>query len=158
MHAPATPPPLARDLGFRLFDLSRALRRRFLALAKTDGQAALSRVDFQALFHIERNEGLSQARLAQLLEIEPVTLVKQLDRLQQAGLIERRSHPSDRRTHALYLTQAALPLLDRMHAIGQRVHEEALAELNPEEQAMLSRLLLRVRETMGADAGAETAS
>src|SRR3954463_4955414 len=106
MLAPATPPPLARDLGFRLFDLSRALRRRFLAIAKseaakTDG-TALSRVDFQALFHIERNEGLSQTRLAQLLEIEPVTLVKQLDRLQQAGLIERRAHPSDRRTHALY--------------------------------------------------------
>ncbi|GIL41159.1 MarR family winged helix-turn-helix transcriptional regulator [Roseiterribacter gracilis] len=147
MHAPATPPPLARDLGFRLFDLSRALRRRFLALAKTDG-TALSRVDFQALFHIERNEGLSQTRLAQLLEIEPVTLVKQLDRLQQAGLIERRDHPSDRRAHALYLTDAAAPLLDRMHAIGQRVHEEALAELNPDEQAILSRLLLRVRETI----------
>jgi MarR family transcriptional regulator, transcriptional regulator for hemolysin len=156
MHAPTTPPPLARDLGFRLFDLSRALRRRFLALAKNDG-TALSRVDWQALFHIERNEGLSQTRLAQLLEIEPVTLVKQLDRLQQAGLIERRAHPSDRRAHALYLTDMAMPLLDRMHAIGQRVHEEALAELDPEEQAMLSRLLLRVRETIVAGPGGESA-
>jgi DNA-binding MarR family transcriptional regulator len=154
MHAPAPQPPLARDLGFRLFDLSRALRRRFLALTKDDG-LALSRVDWQALFHIERNEGLSQTRLAQLLEIEPVTLVKQLDRLQQAGLVERRAHPSDRRTHALHLTAEAAPLLARMHRIGQRVHEEALAELNPEEQAMLSRLLLRVRETILAKPGAE---
>ncbi|MDB5366948.1 MAG: MarR family transcriptional regulator [Rhodospirillales bacterium] len=157
MHAPATLPPLAQDLGFRLFDLSRALRRRFLALIKDDG-IALTRADWQALFHIERNEGLSQARLAQLLEIEPVTLVKQLDRLQQAGLIERRAHPSDRRTHALYLTDDAAPLLDRMHAIGQRVHEEALAELNPEEQAMLGRLLLRVRETIVARPEAEAGS
>jgi DNA-binding MarR family transcriptional regulator len=154
MHAPTPLPPLSRDLGFRLFDLSRALRRRFLALAKADG-SCLSRVDWQVLFHIERNEGLSQSRLAQLLEIEPVTLVKQLDRLQQAGLIERRAHPSDRRTHALYLTEAATPLLDRMHRIGQTVHEEALSELSSEEQALLNRLLLRVRETVAAAPGTE---
>jgi DNA-binding MarR family transcriptional regulator len=148
---------LARDLGFRLFDLSRALRRRFLALAKVDGQV-LSRVDWQALFHIEQNEGLSQTKLAQLLEVEPVTLVKQLDRLEKAGLIERRDHPNDRRAHALYLTETAGPLLDRMHAIGRQVHEEALADLDAEEQAALSRLLTRVRATMNSVPTAEGCS
>jgi MarR family transcriptional regulator, transcriptional regulator for hemolysin len=154
MHAPTPPPPLRRDLSFRLFDLSRALRRRFLALAKADG-AALSRADWQVLFHVERNEGLSQTRLAQLLEIEPVTLVKQLDRLQHAGLVERRAHPSDRRAHALYLTDRTTPLLDCMHQAAQQVHQEALSELSDEEQALLNRLLLRVRESIATAAGAE---
>jgi MarR family transcriptional regulator, transcriptional regulator for hemolysin len=76
-----------RNLGFILHDAARLLRKRFEQKARGLG---LTRSQWQVLAHLARHEGIHQGALAEILELEPITLVRILDRLQAAGLIERR--------------------------------------------------------------------
>jgi MarR family transcriptional regulator for hemolysin len=80
-------------LGFLLHDVARLLRKRFEQRAKSHG---LTRSQWQALAYLSKNEGIHQSGLAEILEIEPITLVRILDRLAERGLVERRPHPTDR--------------------------------------------------------------
>ena len=82
------------------------------------------------LAYTARSEGLNQTCLASYLEIEPITLVRLIDRLEGMGLIERRLDPRDRRQRNLYLTEKAWPELERIRALGAEVREEALAGLD----------------------------
>src|SRR5215475_11511096 len=91
-------------LGFILHDAARLLRKRFEQHARGLG---LTRSQFQALAYLATNEGIHQGGLADLLDIEPITLVRILDRLEARSLIERRAHPTDRRIRLLYLTPKA---------------------------------------------------
>ena len=87
------------------------------------------------LAYIARCEGINQAGLAELLDIEPITLVRLLDRLEAMGLVERRLDPRDRRQRNLYLTEQAWPELERIRALGAEVREEALAGLDADRRA-----------------------
>ncbi len=100
------------------------------------------------LAHLARNEGINQAALAQILEIEPITLVRLLDRLQAAGLVERRPDSSDRRARVLYLTPAARPLLERIWTLAAVVREEAMAGLAEDEREQLFRMLLTIKANL----------
>src|SRR5260370_34215067 len=84
----------APTLGFLLHDAARLLRRRFEQNARGSG---LTRSQWQVLGYLANNEGIHQSRLADLLEIEPITLGRIIDKLQALGLIERHPDPSDRR-------------------------------------------------------------
>src|SRR5712672_4409207 len=88
-------------LDFLLHDVARLLRKRFEQNARGSG---LTRSQWQVLTYLARNEGISQSGLADLLEIEPITLGRIVDKLQTRGLIERRPDPSDRRAWLLHLT------------------------------------------------------
>src|SRR5258707_15845407 len=101
-----TIPVPEKPLGFVLHDVARFLRKRF-ELRGRDAQLGLTRAQWSVLAHLARQEGINQAALAQILEIEPITLVRLLDRLQAAGLVERRPDATDRRARVLYLTPAA---------------------------------------------------
>jgi len=136
-----------RSLGFVLHDVSRLLRRRFDGRARTIG---LTRSQWSVLAHLSRYEGINQAALADILEIEPITLVHQLDRLEAAGWIERRLDPEDRRVRLLYLTDRGRPILDRMHELGSETRAEAVAGLSPEEQDRLIDTLLRIKANLSA--------
>src|SRR5258708_25444872 len=81
-------------LGFLLHNVARLLRRRFEQNARGSG---LTRSQWQVLAYLANNEGINQSGLADLLEIEPITLGRIIDRLQTRGLIERHPDPSDRR-------------------------------------------------------------
>src|ERR1043165_3270769 len=118
-----------RTLGFVLHDVARFLRKRFEQRARV-ARLGLTRAQWSVLAHLARQEGINQAALAQILEIEPITLVRLLDRLEAAKLIVRRPDPSDRRARALYLTPAARPLLERIWALAASVREEAMAGLS----------------------------
>ena len=96
------------------------------------------------LIHLERNEGIRQVDLAELLEIQPMTLVRMIDQLTSEGLVERRTDPADRRAHRLYLTDAARPQLDIIAEAGTAVREKALVGLDEAEQAQLIAALQRV--------------
>src|SRR5690349_2775122 len=109
------PDNLDRNWGFLLHDAARLLRKRFDQRARGLG---LTRAQWQVLAHVNRQEGLNQTALAEILEIEPITLVRLLDRLEAAGLIERRVHPRDRRVRLLYVTEKARPVLAEMQALG----------------------------------------
>ena len=121
-------------LGFLLHDVARLLRRRFEQNARDLG---LTRSQWQALAYLAPNEGIQQAGLAELLEIEPVTLGRILDKLEARGLIERRPHPTDRRCKLLHLTLAAHPILATIRQLGEATRAEALAGLSAEARAAL---------------------
>src|SRR4051794_5950813 len=113
-----------RTLGFLLHDVARLLRKRFEENARGLG---LTRAQWQVLAHLAQHEGIHQGALAEILEIEPITLVRILDKLQAGGLIERRAHAKDRRVWLLFLTPKARPVLARIREIGAATRAEALA-------------------------------
>ncbi len=129
-------------LGFVLHDVARFLRRRFEQHARGLG---LTRSQWQVLAFLAPNEGIHQAALADILDIEAITLVRILDRLEAAGFIERRQHPTDRRVWLLHLTAKAHPVLTHMRELGDITRGEALAGI-PEaarEALMLNLCLMK---------------
>jgi MarR family transcriptional regulator for hemolysin len=136
-----------RNLGFLLHDAARLLRKRFEQKARSLG---LTRSQWQVLAHLARHEGIHQGALAEILEIEPITLVRILDRLQVAELIERRPHPTDRRVRLLFLTELAHPILDTMRELGAETRKEALAGVSAADQERLIEILLAMRANLTA--------
>jgi MarR family transcriptional regulator, transcriptional regulator for hemolysin len=131
-------------LGVLLHDTSRLMRRRFVQYAREQG-LPLNRSEAQVLMHVDREQGMSQAQLAEQLDLEAISLVRLIDSLQEAGLIERRPHPHDRRVRTLWLTEAAQPILAQVMAVGAEVRAQAMAGVTDTEQEKLLDLLMTVR-------------
>lgn len=136
------------NLGFLLHDAARLLRKRFEQNARGLG---LTRAQWQVLAHLARREGIHQAALADLLEMDGITLVRILDKLEARELVERRQHPTDRRVWLLYLRPAAGPVIRTMHALGRLTRAEATDGLGPAAQAALVEALCRIKANL-ADA------
>src|SRR5712691_7420833 len=134
------PAALQPNIGAMLHDVARLMRRRFERRARQTG-LPITRQQARALMHIARNEGLSQAAIATMLDIEPISLVRLLDRLHEEGLVERHPHPTDRRVRTLWLTPLAWDVIDRVLAINAAVREEACAGLPSAAREMLMRTL-----------------
>jgi DNA-binding MarR family transcriptional regulator len=147
----------SRTLGFVLNDVARLMRKRFEQRARA-AALGLTRAQAAVLAYLARQEGINQAALAQILELEPITLARLLDRLQAAGLVERRPDPKDRRAHLLYLTAAAYPLLDRIFALAAEVREDALAGVAEADRGRLLDLLIAMRANLVAVAAAAEAA
>ncbi len=81
-------------------------------------QFGMTRAQWAVLFRLDRSEGLKQSELAEILDLQPITLTRLLDRLAENGLIERRADPNDRRANRLFLTPAARPMLERLAELG----------------------------------------
>ncbi len=134
------PEALQPNIGAKLHDVARLIRRRFERRAREAG-LPITRQQARALLYIARNEGLSQAAVATMLDIEPIGLVRMLDRLHEEGLVERRLHPTDRRVRTLWLTPLAWAVVDRILAINAEIRAEACTGLSPASvQAMLRTL------------------
>jgi len=139
-----------KSIGFLVNDVQRLLRRNFNRRAQTLG---LSQSQWQVLAHLARREGMNQVTLADILDIQPITLVRQIDRLQEAGLVARRPDPDDRRAVQLYLTPDAQPLLDQMWALAVEARADALAGVSEKDQEALIETLCRIkRNLLAADA------
>jgi MarR family transcriptional regulator, transcriptional regulator for hemolysin len=134
-----------RSFGYVLFETARMLSKRFDQRARLIG---LTRAQCSVLVHLARQEGINQAGLAELLELEPISLARCLDRMEQAGWIERRLDPTDRRARRLYMTEKAKPIFDQVLRIGYETRTEALAGLSAEDNERLLDLLSRVRNTL----------
>ena len=132
---------LERSFGFLVNDVARLFGRRFDHNGRRLG---LTRAQCRTLGYLARNEGINQAGLADLLEIRPMTLVRQIDRMEEAGWIERRPDPADRRARRLFLTAKAWPVLDRIWDVASETRDEALIRLSPDESDHLIDLLHRV--------------
>src|ERR687883_306428 len=109
-------------LGFLVHRATRLLRTQREQRARA-AEIGLTRAQWQTLAYLARSEGINQATLAQLLDIEPITLVRLIDRLEAIGLVERRPDPRDRRQRNLFLTERAWPELARIKALGGGVRE-----------------------------------
>ena len=136
---------LDRDLGFLLHDVARLMRKRFEQNARDLG---LTRSQGQVLVHLANNEGIHQGALAEKLDVEPITLTRILDRLEEAGLIERLLYRQDRRVRLLRLTQAAHPLLDDIMAIGSATRGQALDSVSEEDRDRLFDILSRMKSNL----------
>jgi DNA-binding MarR family transcriptional regulator len=139
--------PIRRTLGFLLRDASRLMRRRFVRRARDVG-LPLNRSEASVLVHVDSDPGMSQAQLAGRLDMEAISLVRLIDSLQAAGLIERRPHATDRRIRTLWLTEAAGPVLTRVLAIAAEVRTQALAGIPEAEHERLLDLLTVVRTNL----------
>jgi DNA-binding MarR family transcriptional regulator len=138
---------LDRSFGFLVNDVARLFGRRF----DQNGRArrlGLTRAQCRTLGYLARNEGINQAGLADLLEIRPMTLVRQIDRMEDSGWIERRPDPADRRARLLYLTAKARPILGRIWNVANETRDEALAHVSPGDAEQLIDLLHRVHATL----------
>ena len=119
--------PIAREIAFTLMDVARMLRTYADQRARHFG---ISRAQWGVLVRLDRSEGLKQSELAEILDLQPISLTRLLDRLAKNGLIERRPDPNDRRANRLYLTPAARPLLEQLVKLGRDMMEHVLAGLD----------------------------
>jgi MarR family transcriptional regulator for hemolysin len=134
-----------RSFGFLVHDVARLYGRRF---DRNGRRLGLTRAQCRTLGYLARNEGINQAGLADLLEIRPMTLVRQIDRMQEAGWIERRPDPTDRRARRLFLTDKARPVLGRIWDVSSETQDQVLASLSPNEAEQLIDLLRRVHGSL----------
>lgn len=140
-----------RRLGFLMRDSARLMRRRFIQLAREAG-LPLTQSEASTLVQIDHEPGLHQVTLAGRLDIEPIVLVRLLDSLQDAGLIERRNHATDRRVRTIWLTEAARPVLAQIDAIRGEVREAAMSGLSDMAREKFLDTLVTVRENLiGSD-------
>jgi MarR family transcriptional regulator, transcriptional regulator for hemolysin len=95
-------------------------------------QFGITRAQWVVLVRLDRSEGLKQSELAEILDLQPISLTRLLDKLADSGLIERRADPVDRRAKRLYLTPAAHPLLEKLGALGEDLMATALSGVAPE--------------------------
>jgi MarR family transcriptional regulator, transcriptional regulator for hemolysin len=146
--------PNSPTMGFLLHDVARLLRKRFEQHARGSG---LTRSQWQVLAYLAQNEGIHQSGLAELLDVEPITLCRLVDKLQALGLVERRPHPSDRRVWLLSLTPAARPKLAQLRKLGDTTRGEALEGVSQAETTRLLKTLQVLKENLSAacDAPAE---
>jgi MarR family transcriptional regulator, transcriptional regulator for hemolysin len=105
---------LKRQLVSQLVESSRLLRNFIDHRAKSRGT---TRAQWIVLFRLREQEGLSQVDLADVLELQPISLVRLLDRLVEHGLVERRNDPKDRRANRLFLTDAGRQLVDDLDSL-----------------------------------------
>lgn len=142
---------LERSLGFLLNDVSRLMRQRFDERARGLG---LTRAQWRVLRHLRQYEGINQGALAEILEVETVTLGRHIDRLEDAGWLERRRDPSDRRVWRLHLAEKARPMIDRLTDLSSEVREFALTGLSKLERDHLIETLMTMKNNLGAMNGA----
>ncbi|HEX5421606.1 MAG TPA: MarR family transcriptional regulator [Gammaproteobacteria bacterium] len=131
-----------RNIGFVLKDVSRLWVRHFEQRAT---QLGMTLTQFKVLVYLSRNEGATQAKLAELSDTDPMTLVRIIDRMENDGWLERRPDPCDRRAHRLFLKPAADPLLDEVTHIADKARADALNGVSADERAELLTLLERIR-------------
>ncbi|MGB6488011.1 MAG: MarR family winged helix-turn-helix transcriptional regulator [Steroidobacteraceae bacterium] len=138
---------LNRQLGFLLKDITRRYTRRFEERAQA---LSLTLPQCRALLYLENNEGVSQKRLSALTELDPMTLVRILDRMEADGWVQRRFDPADRRAHTLWLTPKSKPVLDHIAHFITETRAETLHGLSNEERARLLELLERVHGNLSS--------
>lgn len=128
-------------IGTMLSDTARLMRRSFDERARIIG---VTRPQWQVLIVLKRVEGINQGGLADLLDVEPITLCRMVDRLQEAELVERRRDPSDRRAWRLFLSEKAQNLLEELRPVAEEMLDAALDGISDAERVALMATLDRI--------------
>ncbi len=136
-----------RNVGFLLREASRRYVQRFEVRAS---ELSLNLPQCKALVRLEKNEGVSQARLAELAEVDAMTMVRILDRMEADGLLERRPDPEDRRARCLYLTAKAKPLLAQIWRLSDTTREEVFAGIGKNERDVFMSVLERLHDNLSS--------
>src|SRR5690349_19064432 len=136
-----------RNFGFLLKDVSHRYVLRFERRARG---ISLTLPHCKVLVRLQKNEGVSQARLAELADIEPMTMVRILDRMEGEGLLERRADPSDRRARRLYLTRKAWALLHEIWHLADLTRAETFAGISRQDRDAFMGTLERLHRNVCA--------
>ena len=140
--------------GFLLHDVARLLRRNFNRRVQSLG---LTQAQCRVILHLSRNEGIQQVALAEILEVQPITLARLLDKLEAADLIERRRDSSDRRAFCLHLRASAHPLLTKIWALAAETRCEGIVGLEEAALGQFFSTLYTMKENLlKAESGSTT--
>lgn len=134
-----------QNVACLLHDAARLMRRDFNRRAQRLG---LTQAQWQALALLSHNEGINQAAMSELLEVQPISLARLIDRLEANGWVERRAHPSDRRAVSLYLTDKVEPILTEMGKLVEETQAEALHGLDGDECDELVQTLGKIKQNL----------
>jgi len=142
-------------LPFEIAETAHAMRKAFDRRAIGLG---VTRAQWKVLFRLTRQPGMRQIELADLLDVEPITLTRIIDRLQEAGLVQRTPDPSDRRAWRLHVTAKAQPLVEKLRGIADEMTAETFSGVDPSEIEITRRVLERLRENAGRCGAVKRAS
>jgi DNA-binding MarR family transcriptional regulator len=134
------------NISFLLTDVIRLMRREY-----SKSNLAMTPMQARALVYVSHYEGIRQVQLAEMLDIQPITLARLIDQLAEDNLVERRPDPQDRRAYGLYLTKSAGQCLDKIDIEVKRVKEKALQGLTPEQISIMMDALLVMHTNLLTD-------
>jgi DNA-binding MarR family transcriptional regulator len=132
-------------LGFLIHDVQRLMRKRFEARARGLG---LSAAQWRLMVRVAKEQGVAQARLAELLEIEPISVSRLVDRMEEGGWIERRADAADRRVRMIFPTAKASAAYAEVKILAGEVYEDSLAGVSPEDRRVLIKGLEAMAENL----------
>src|SRR5881392_3240016 len=127
---------------FEVGETAHALRKAFDRRAVGLG---VTRTQWKVLFKLTRTPGLRQVELADMLDIEPITLCRIVDRLEESGLVDRSPDPADRRAWRLHVTAKARPLIEKLQGVGHELVEHAFGGIDPKDIEIARHVLARAR-------------
>ena len=136
---------LRHGFSFLIHDSTRLLNRYYDRRVRHYG---INRTQWTLLTYLSRYEGISQTKLAEYMDLAAMTLTRQIDKLEEDGLLVRKQDPKDRRTNLIYLSEKSVPLMNHLHEIAVESKRIALKGFDDTEKEQLRRFLLRMRENL----------
>lgn len=138
---------LRYGFAFLMHDTTRLMNRYYDRRVKIHG---ITRTQWTLLTYLSRYEGVSQTKLAEYMDLAPMTLTRQIDKLEQDGLLDRRQDSRDRRTNLIFLTEKSQPLMKNMHKIAVEAKEAGLRDFSEQEREQFREYLVRMRRNMAS--------
>jgi len=138
---------LEKRFGFLIAEVGRLCGKRYDDLARASLE--LTRAQCRVIAYLAYYGDMNQARLAQVLDVAPISAGRLVERMEEGGWVERTDNPNDRRELQVSLTGKAEAVLTRARRVGDEVAAEALAGFTPEEAEQFSAMLQRVRANLG---------
>ena len=139
---------LQTDSLILIYDVARLMRTRADRLARQHG---MTRAQWVILAWLENKPGLAQIELAELVEVEPITIARLIDRLETHGFVERRADAKDRRIRRLFLRDKALPVLEEIKAYRSQLSEVMRHGLSPDQATAATQALLQMKTNLTQD-------
>lgn len=144
------------SFAFEVAETARAIRRAFNRRVVSLGA---TRSQWRVLARLARSgDAVRQGELAEALDVEPITMCRMIDRLEEAGLVERRRDPQDRRAWRIHLTEKAGPVITGLEAIAEEFTREMLAGVPAAERDATLMALARIRDNLSAEEDMRRAS
>ncbi len=134
------------NYAFEIVEMARVIRRE---ANKRAAELGATKAQWRVLAHLRRlGDGARQVELAESLDVEPITLCRMIDRLEEAGLVERRRDETDRRAWQIHLTEAAAPVLVKLEEMGIAFNADMLGGISKADRDTVLRVLGRMRDNL----------
>lgn len=134
------------NYAFEIVETVRLIRREANRRAT---QLGATKAQWRVLGHLKRiGDGARQVDIAEAMDVEPITLCRMIDRLEEASLVERRRDETDRRAWRIHLTPAAAPLLTKLEEMGRTFNADMLSGISAADRETFLRVLARMRENL----------